>query len=938
MKKFAAFAIFSAVISLAASEVKISIPQVADHWIKDTVLTKQNTSAWSFGAVLHGFVQLKNPAADAVKDTQVRLFHDRKKLYFGFFRTLEDKPLCNVSARDGIVWGDDSVFLFVAPDPAKPANFYQIIINVNGAVYDEEVGGTGKNPSAKNFNSLKLNIFKGVRGWLLYASVDLAELGIAPGKPFLLNVASHRKETSGVEEYSTFAKLTKQSFGTSEEFVKAELTPPAKVTPVYSFAKNPELCLDGEVEFGTHERWKKSANSGASRYYKISGTNSIFTECRPNMKFSSWQHQLDLQENSRYMISFMCRYWTCETPNLKPVRIHCYDKNGKLIETLYGPGIGNLGGGAPIHSFKPFKGEVTTPAGTAKATLEVRVDNTGKIHIDALSVKKYVPVFHIPTPRMPAENAVLRTGNVEFNWHLFSRDDMRPGTITIECSQNPAFPKGETLTFAGCALDPALKYRGWAEQLSKQGKWFWRAKFDGEDGGVWSKTASFTINFDAATEKIAPVISPMAPRGRMAARPGKITIPFTDGEISSGIADVKLLVNSTDITASAKINDKGISFELPADGKNFYDIQLTVTDKNKNKAIENDFIYISSAPGKFSVDKEGFPTCDGKRFFPVYTYAYGDIRQVPEIARRPYTGNMSPWLSISENRFWRLLAASTHAGLQTMPHVGPTLVWVRGAVKTDSRAAQRFLAETAAAVKKLEGHPGISGLYVGDESIDRGHKMEVYHEFYKFLKKTAPDLIVTWLPTYGQTNSFAWEGAPKACDILMHDDYVINRNQHLHMFKDIDRISKWTRNKPFIEIIGAHAPGSQWDKKEKTMPGYEDLRYVVWTSICAGSKGTVIYIQPKARNFAGNDVPQEYFNTIDRVLKDVRTAENFLLSSEYATTKSTVISGEVRLLEKRFNGKNLTIAVNAGENPAQVKLPNGKIITLPRLGVDLAYY
>ena len=80
MKKFAAFAIFSAVISLAASEVKISIPQVADRWIKDTVLTKQNTPAWSFGAVLHGFVQLKNPAADAVKDTQVRLFHDRKKL------------------------------------------------------------------------------------------------------------------------------------------------------------------------------------------------------------------------------------------------------------------------------------------------------------------------------------------------------------------------------------------------------------------------------------------------------------------------------------------------------------------------------------------------------------------------------------------------------------------------------------------------------------------------------------------------------------------------------------------------------------------------------------------------------------------------------------------------------------------------------------------
>ncbi|MBE6357595.1 MAG: hypothetical protein E7058_10910 [Lentisphaerae bacterium] len=937
MKKLFLPVIFAAALLARAAENGISIPQVADRWIKGDVLTKQNSAPWSFAAVLHGFVQLKNPAMDAVKDTQVRIFHDRKKLYFGFFRTVEGKSLCNVSTRDGIVWGDDSIFLFVAPDPAKPSNFYQIIINVNGAVYDEEVGGTGKNPAAKNFNSLKFNIFKGVRGWLFYGSVDLAELGIVPGKTFLLNVASHRKETNGVEEYSTFAPLKAASFTRGEDFVKAVLAPAAKVPPVYSFAKNPELCLDGEVEFGTNERWQKRVNASASKYYKISGTGSIYAECKPGMKFANWYHPLDLQANTRYRISFMCRYWSCETPNLKPVRIHCYDAAGKLIETLCGPGIGNLGGGAPIHYFAPFKGEVTTPEGTAKAVLEVRVDGVGKIHVDALSVRKYEQTFHIPTPRLPAENAVLLNDTVEFNWHLFSRDELRPGTVTIECSQNAAFPKGETLVFDGCAVDPALKYRGWAEKLPRQGKWFWRAKFDGEDGGVWSKTASFTIAFNAANEKISPVISPMTPRGRMAQRPGRITIPFDDGAISSGIAGVQLLVNGADLTATAQVSDKAISFELPADGRNFYDIQLLVSDKNNNKAVENDFICISDAPGKITVDNKGFIAIDGKRHFPIYSYAYGDIRQVPELARRKYNGNMSPWLNISENRFWRLLAASTHAGLQTMPHLGPDFVWVKGAIKSDSRAVKRFLDNTAKAVAKLEGHPGISGVYVGDESIDRGHRMEVYHEFYRFLKKAAPKLIVSWLPTYGQTNSFAWEGAPAACDILMHDDYVINRNQHLHMFKDIDRISKWTKNKPFIEIIGAHAPGNQWDKKEKTLPKYEDLRYVVWTSICAGSKGTVIYIQPKARDFSGSDVPQEYFDTIDKVLDEVRAAENFLVSDKTAPETSTVISGEARLLEKHFNGKNLTIAVNSGENPAQVKLPNGKVITLPRLGVELIY-
>ena len=319
----------------------------------------------------------------------------------------------------------------------------------------------------------------------------------------------------------------------------------------------------------------------------------------------------------------------------------------------------------------------------------------------------------------------------------------------------------------------------------------------------------------------------------------------------------------------------------------------------------------------------------------ISSYAYGDSKQLPELARRKYNANTSPWLGVDSPNLWRMMADAARSGMKIIPFSGPEFVWVRGAIKSDSRAVQRFLAKNLKTIAKMQGHPAVPAIFIGDEYIDRGYKMEVFHEYYRALKKAAPKLVISWLPTYGQTNSFAWKGAKDACDILMHDDYVINRNQHLHMFKDIDRISKWTGSKPFIEIIGAHAPGNQWDKKEKTLPKFEDLRYVVWTAITAGSRGLVIYIQPKARDFNGNDVPREYFDTIDKVLDEVRAVMPFLVSSAQPVKKARVISGEARLLERVVDGKTLTVAVNAGDDPAAVKFPDGKNASLPRLGVAI---
>ena len=928
--------------ALYAQIPEVKIPLVEKRWIKDDVLTKQFSTPWSFGAVFRGFVKLGKNDQDAVKDTQVRLFHDKEKLYFAFFRTVETTPSCVTAARDGGVWTDDCVSLFISPDAAQPAHFYQIVINANGVVYDEERFPGGKFDTKKDFRTLKTNIFKGERAWLLYGSIDLAELGIRAGKKFAFNLTSHRNEPDGTEEYSTFAPLARPQFLVPESFIPASLGGTAYNKPAaYSFGRYPELCLDGEGEFGTSERWVRRNGASVSPWYKGSGSHSISVINKERGMTRNWFHALDLKPGKRYMLSFFCRYKVLETGNLVPVRIHCYDRGGKVLAVIDGPGLGNLGGGVPNYRFAPYKKDFTTPAGTVRTELEVRVVEPGSINLDAISVKEFVPVSHVPVLQYPAENEIIRRLRVDFKWKLFARDDLRPGTLTLQFSKDAAFPENRTITFDGCAYDPA-DTRGWYEDLPEPGKWFWRARFDGEDGGVWSKTSSFIIDFDQSNEKISPVISGLSPRGRMAERAPEYRITFTDGKISSGIKEVKLLLNRKDVSADAAITDQGITFTLPEDGKTFYEVQLFVTDNNGNKAEENDFIAIMPGKGRTVVDSKGFIAVDGQRIFPISGYAYEDSKEFPAMKKFGYNSNMTPWVTPVNPACWRIIADCTRAGLYMIPITLPEFLWGKGYIKTDTRAARRFLEKEAKYVAKLQGHPGGICFYLGDESIDGGYKMDRFQEYYRVLKAACPDLPMTWLPTYGQNNKFAWTGAVKACDAFWHDDYVSQRNQHLHMIPDIDRIMKWSGSKPFMEILGAHSPTSDWKKTEQRFPTVTDMRFCSWASIVSGAKGLAVYTEGKRKAltynpYAETNVP-DFQQRLGKVINEVGAAVPWLISDELPAVKSTVLSGNVRMLERVAEGKTMTAVVNAGEKPAEVRLGNGKVIKLPRLGVAVEYY
>ena len=107
--------------------------------------------------------------------------HDRERLYVSFccLETSPDKLAANIRKHDGPMWEDDSVELFMAPDPVvKPGEFWQFIISVSGAVYD------ARNGSPQQWTpSIEAKTTVGDRFWAAELAVPLRELGLGSTKP-----------------------------------------------------------------------------------------------------------------------------------------------------------------------------------------------------------------------------------------------------------------------------------------------------------------------------------------------------------------------------------------------------------------------------------------------------------------------------------------------------------------------------------------------------------------------------------------------------------------------------------------------------------------------------------------------------------------------------------------------------------------------------------
>ena len=244
--------------------------------VSGNVIEKTADPVWDKSLVLHSFVRLGLTEENAPYKTQIRLFHDREKLYFIAYAETEGRAVANGLKRDDLVWDDDSISFFIVPDPSKPSFYFHIAVNAKGTVFDERYEKRGEGISAWNASSLRIRTEPRNNGYLIAGSVLLHEIGIVnPRQIFSMN-AARRINCPGKRDYSTWSILKKSSFHDTEAFPHIRLadglvTPPAAV----SFSRMPELCIDGEFEIGSNRRWTGRKEVWTCDYYACNGKKSM---------------------------------------------------------------------------------------------------------------------------------------------------------------------------------------------------------------------------------------------------------------------------------------------------------------------------------------------------------------------------------------------------------------------------------------------------------------------------------------------------------------------------------------------------------------------------------------------------------------------------------------------------------------------------------------
>ena len=117
------------------SAEKSIVPARADKEMKiDGILAEE---VWSRARPVDNFILIgKN---DIPKEkTSVLMAYDRDNLYFAvraYEQNAWSPPKANVKERDGAVWGDDSMEIFLAK-PGDNNNYYHLIVNTQGVLYD----------------------------------------------------------------------------------------------------------------------------------------------------------------------------------------------------------------------------------------------------------------------------------------------------------------------------------------------------------------------------------------------------------------------------------------------------------------------------------------------------------------------------------------------------------------------------------------------------------------------------------------------------------------------------------------------------------------------------------------------------------------------------------------------------------------------------------
>ena len=159
--------------------------------------------------------------------TWVAAGYDAGQLYLRFY--CYEEKMSSLKAdytgpSDGAgLWNDDTVEIFLTPDPADPLlTTYQFAVNPNGRLWDGKLKIGDTISDIWNSKNVKVRVTRQSNRWIVDMSVPFSELGVtpAPGKQMKVNFVRNRVTGGKTKENSCFApsfislNFMPQRFGT----------------------------------------------------------------------------------------------------------------------------------------------------------------------------------------------------------------------------------------------------------------------------------------------------------------------------------------------------------------------------------------------------------------------------------------------------------------------------------------------------------------------------------------------------------------------------------------------------------------------------------------------------------------------------------------------------------------------------------------------------
>jgi hypothetical protein len=152
-----------------------------------------DAAQWQGALEIHnGFMNMQT-GNSVLRQTACCLASDGRMLFVCTTARVEGDLVATVQQRDGTVWADDSVEVYINPfyDRTKaPVRVYQFVVNANGAVYDHSVEVSIGQPPQPGWNCKGLEVKSERIGddWVLLLAIPLSEVGIELDKPWGLNL------------------------------------------------------------------------------------------------------------------------------------------------------------------------------------------------------------------------------------------------------------------------------------------------------------------------------------------------------------------------------------------------------------------------------------------------------------------------------------------------------------------------------------------------------------------------------------------------------------------------------------------------------------------------------------------------------------------------------------------------------------------------------